>query len=362
MNIKIIIGTKAELIKMFPLIHELKRKSKDFEIIATGQHDLTKLVHKLNINDEIYYINDPREGFMLSSKDAISFAYKSIPKLKKILSRKDLVIVHGDTISTVIGALSGRLVNAKVSHIEAGLRSWDFKEPFPEEINRNLADFLSNILIAVSKLSYRNLLLQFPWKRDIYLVGNTIIDSAKIAINYSKINPPKEDYGIVSIHRHENLKNKLRMIKIINILLKISEKIKLYFFMHKNTEKALKLYNLYEYLKRSERIIIREPLEYPDFIRFLSSSKLLLTDGGSIQEESLIFNVPCIILRMKTERIEGVFTGLNYLSRLNIKETVKKAEEFLSGNYPRNVKNPYGESGVSKRIVSILMEYVEDKN
>ncbi|BBL45439.1 UDP-N-acetylglucosamine 2-epimerase [Nanobdella aerobiophila] len=356
--IKVIIGTRAELIKMIPLIIECK--DLEYEVLFTGQHDVDYILEKFDIKDKINYkyIIKPRKGFELNTREAIRFGIKTSFIIKNTLNKDDIIIVHGDTIATFSGSFAGFLKRIKTVHIEAGLRSWDPFEPFPEEIIRNIADYFSNILFPVSKASYINIKKQFPWKKDIYNVGNTINDSALLAYNLGKdINIPDEEYGLISIHRHENLKSKLRMAKIIKIIAETSKKIKLIMPLYDNTKKALEKYELLKYLENNKNIEIINPTDYITFIRYLSKSRILLTDGGSIQEESIIFRIPSILLRMKTERTEGLYTGINYLSKLNIKETMKKINEFLEERYNKNYENPYGKPGVSKKIIKIIKKY-----
>lgn len=356
--IKFVIGTRAELIKMIPVI--LEAKDLEYEVIFTGQHNVDYLLEKFQIKDKINYkyLTKPRKGFELNTKEAIKFGLKYSFLLKKHLDKNDIVIVHGDTISTLIGAFAGYMKRIKVAHIESGLRSWDPFEPFPEEIIRNTVDYFSTILFVVSKLTYRNIKRQFPWKKHVYNTGNTINDSALLAYKLGKdIEIYEEDYGLVSVHRHENLKSKYRMAKIVKIILETAKRIKLIIPMYENTKKALVNYGLYDYLIKNRNIKIVEPMDYITFIKYLANSRILLTDGGSIQEESLIFKIPSILLRMKTERIEGLLTGLNYLSKLDIKETIKKIDEYLEGKYNKDFINPYGKPGSSKKIMRILKNY-----
>ncbi len=359
--IKFLIGTRAELIKIFPIIKELDKLRREYLIISTGQHNINYLLKVFNIDKErVLYLNSPKEGFLLSITRALRFCSHSVIKIKKhqIINSKDLIVVHGDTLSTVIATVGTKLRGCKVVHLEAGLRSWDLFEPFPEEISRNVVDFLSDILITVSKESYKNIRKQFPWKRNVYMIGNTIIDAALYAFNYNlEVELPKEDYAIVSIHRHENLTKKWRLMRIVKIIKEASKMIRLYIFMYKNTKLALQRFGLYKYLRNNKNIVIMRPLDYIRFIKWLANAKLLLTDGGSIQEESIVFRVPSIILRLKTERTEGLKTGLNYLSKLKVDPTISKIRGFLNGEYPKKVKNPYGKPGLTKKIVKILLSY-----
>ncbi|MDY6771488.1 MAG: UDP-N-acetylglucosamine 2-epimerase, partial [Candidatus Nanohaloarchaea archaeon] len=179
-----------------------------------------------------------------------------------------------------------------------------------------------------------------------------IVDSATAA---EKIGEPyeKEGYGIVTVHRHENIKSRKRMEKIVKIIEKSPRE--LIFPLHDNTRDALEKYGLLHRIQESDTVTIHELIDYPDFINMLKNADILYTDGGSMQEESLMYHVPCVILRNRTERKEGLATGINYLSKFEVEETRKKAEELVKKE-KKDYKNPYGEPGVSKRIVDRLEE------
>ena len=155
------------------------------------------------------------------------------------------------------------------------------------------------------------------------------------------------------MHRHENLKNKKRMEKIIKILEKV--KIKAIWPLHDNTAFHLKKYGLMKKLKEMDNMEITPLVSYSKFIFLLSNCKYLITDGGSIQEESLVFKKPCILLRNKTERQEGLYTGINFLTKLNFEYAKKIIGKIENNEFKiKNFKNPYGGKGVSKKIVDIL--------
>ena len=181
-------------------------------------------------------------------------------------------------------------------------------------------------------------------KKKIFVVGNTIIDSANFALNLSKnykIKPlSKKKFALVSIHRHENIKNEERLKRLVKILLTLE--IPTYFTMHDNTKKQLIESGLYEKLEKNKNIKIIETLDYPSFIYQIKNCSLILCDGGSMQEESLIFEKPCIILRKATERQEGLQTNFQFLSDLNVEKTKEKIKEYLSPDFKiRKFKNPY---------------------
>jgi len=363
-EIAIILGTRAELIKIFPLMIELKNKGKDYYFIHTGQHNLGNLCEKLGIKKPDVVLTeepDKTSKFNVNQIKAILWNIGLIFKIKKELKKlKNLkyIIYHGDTMTTATASIaSSRMLNPfkkyKNVHLEAGLRSFNNREPFPEEITRRVVGSFSDILFAVSRIAESNL----KKKKRVILVGNTIIDSAKIALDIAKKNNVKplsrKKFVLVTVHRHENLKSKKRMEKIVEILSNLE--IPTFFSMHDNTISRLKKFGLYEKLLENKNIKIISPMDYPTFIYQISKCALVICDGGSMQEESLIFKKPCILLRMNTERIEGLETNFQFLSKLDVEKTKEKIKEYLNPKFKiKSFENPYGKKGVSKKIVGIL--------
>ncbi len=366
--IAIIIGTRAELIKTFPVMLELEKRDIEYTFIHTGQHDLGDLVKTFGVKEPDVVLTPPPRGkttkFWGRVSKAIAWNLEIVPRIRnEIKRRQDLkfVLYHGDTMSTAAASVaSSELLNPGKSfknvHLEAGLRSGSIFEPFPEEISRKIADRFSDILFAVSDLSAQNLKRE-KQKGEIIPVGNTIIDSANYAsllAEKMRINAPSGEYALATVHRHENIKSRERLKNIIEILKRVP--IKIYFMRYDNTERQLKKFDLLDSLKSIKNLEITEIKSYVEFIQWLKNAKILFTDGGSVQEESLVFKVPCIILRKRTERQEGLKTGLNFLSEFDVERTVKKVEEYLSDEFViPEFKNPYGEVGVSQRIVEYLM-------
>jgi UDP-N-acetylglucosamine 2-epimerase (non-hydrolysing) len=277
---------------------------------------------------------------------------KEVKKLKNL----KYVLYHGDTMTTATASIAtSRLLNPfkkyKNVHLEAGIRSFNNFEPFPEEISRRIVGIFSDILFAVSNLAKYNL----RKRKGVIKVGNTILDSADIAFRKAKKIKPlsNKKFALITIHRHENLKSKKRMKKIIEILKSLE--IPSFFAMHDNTLNKIKKFGFYKELIENENIKIISPMDYPEFIYQTSKASLIICDGGSMQEESLIFKKPCIILRMATERQEGLESNFQFLSKLDVDKTKEKIKGYLSPNFKvKDFKNPYGEIGVSKKIVEML--------
>jgi len=367
MTIAFIIGTRAELIKTFPVMLELQKRNISYYFIHTGQHQLTDLCEKFSIKyPDVILTKEPKGNSKFYAKAAkaifwnISLIFKIRKALKKI-ENLDYVLYHGDTMTTTSASIaSSKLLNPfkkyKNVHLEAGLRSENYFEPFPEEISRIIAGKFSDILFAVSERSKNNL-KKYKNTKTIILSGNTILDSANIAYNMAKANHTKplstKRFGLISIHRHENIKNKKRLSKIVDIL--SSLEMTSFFTIHDNTRKQLERFNLYNKLKQNKNIILIDPLDYVSYVYQIAHCSLIVCDGGSLQEESLIFGKPCILLRNYTERQEGLDSNFQFLSKLNVQKTIAKIKEYSSPKFKvKPFPNPYGKVGLSKKIVDIL--------
>jgi len=364
-NIAIVIGTKAELIKCMPIMMELNKQKKDYYFIHTGQHSLKSICEEFKLKRPDFVLsNAPKMSTKFWSKvnrNSIFWFISIIPKIKDILKKlkPKYVIYHGDTMSTAAASIaSSKLLNPEKNwknvHLEAGLRSGSLFEPFPEEISRQISDMFSNILLAVSERSFGNL-KKYQGKKEIFITGNTIVDSSAIAYNKArkKYKKQKYEYVLINIHRHENLKSKERMRKIVEILKNVE--IRAIWPLHDNTAHFLEKYGLLNDLKEMKKFKMISLASYSEFIFLLANCKYIITDGGSIQEESLIFKKPCIILRKRTERQEGLNTGINFLTRLNISYSKNIIENIKKGKINvKNFKNPYGKPGISKKILEIL--------
>ncbi len=366
-KIVIVIGTKAELIKTFPIMLELQKQKKDYWFIHTGQHPLGKACEDFGVKKPDFILSkEPKISTKFWSKinkNSFSWFLSMIFKIRRLIKRikPRYVIYHGDTMSSAAAAIaSSKLLNSKKTwkniHLEAGLRSGSLFEPFPEEISRQISDRFSDILLAVSDLTEKNL-HKYKNKKRIIKVGNTIIDSALISYNKAKRmkqKKPRGKYALINIHRHENLNSRERLEKITEVIRNI--KIKAIWPLHENTFHYIKKYGLMKKIENMNNIDIIPLTNYFHFIYLLANCEYLITDGGSIQEESLIFKKPCIILRKKTERQEGLSIGINFLTGLNVKYTKKIIKDIEKGKIKvKKFKNPYGEKGVSKKIVGVLI-------
>ena len=365
-KIAIVIGTKAELIKCMPIMRELQDEKIDYVFIHTGQHPLKKACSDFGVKKPDYVLSkEPELTTKFWSKinnNSFFWNISMVFKIRKLIRKlkPKYVIYHGDTMTTADAAIgTSKIFNPFGKtwhnvHLEAGLRSGSMLEPFPEEISRRICSIFSDTLLAVSVLSEENL-KNSSTKGKIFRVGNSVIDSVHIVKDIARnLIPIKEkDFVLINVHRHEHLRSKEKMTRIVEILSAV--KSDAIWPLHDNTKYHLEKYGLFDKVKSMNNIRITPLTDYFTFVRYMDRCKYLITDGGSIQEESLILKKPCVILRNRTERQEGLKSGYNFLTKLDVKKSQKIIRDIESGkikatDYP----NPYGEKGVSKKIVELL--------
>jgi len=315
-KIIVIIGTRAQLIKTAPFIKELEKTKTPFSFIFTGQHSdtiddlLTEFkISKPTLNlQEKFEADTLGKGFFWLIKTIYYFIFKK-SQIFSNLDKKSIIITHGDTTTTCLVALFSKLYGYRVAHLESGLRSFNIFNPFPEEINRIITFCFSDIYLCPNEWALNNL-KNYRGKK-INTKGNTLIDSLKIALATTAI-PEIHDkkFALVSIHRFENLFFKSRFLELINEIQKLSTKIKIKFVLHPVTEKILKKRNLFESLKGNPNIELSPRMGYSKFMQTLKNSEYMISDGGSNQEECSYLGTPCLLMRKKTERIEGLDSNI----------------------------------------------------
>ena len=345
----IILGTKAELIKMVPIFLEFDKRKIDYCFIHTGQHDFGELLKTFKIRTPDIILNQTN-GFSGNTGGALSWAIQTFKELYSILKKErgQFIIYHGDTQSTAIAAGVALLTGNRGVHVEAGLRSGNLREPFPEEGVRRIVDLISNVCFTPSEKCSARL----KYKQNVFNVGNTVYDTIKCLNLDKKYKKPKKQYAVCTIHRHENIKSRERMIKILNILDKCPIEVRWY--MHENTRKKLEEYDLLQTIKNNNIIIIPEKLDYFSFIPEFAKSSLIITDGGGMSDEAAYFKVPALLLRMNTEREELINSSCQILSELSV-EDVEMWMKFLLASYETDFENnPYYKENSSKLIIDIL--------
>jgi UDP-N-acetylglucosamine 2-epimerase (non-hydrolysing) len=346
-----VIGTRPEIIKMSPIIRECKYQGLEFAIVHTGQHYSYEM-------DRIFFeqLNLPLPEFNLDVGSGTHGAQTAaiLEGVENILTRHPpgIVLVQGDTNSVCAGALAAVKMHIPVGHVEAGLRSCD--RSMPEEINRIIADHISDQLFAPTELSRQNLLKEGIDAERITLTGNTVVDAVhqNIRIAQLKVHPLEElglkprRYFLVTSHRAENVDDPLRLSHILTALRRINSHFDLpvVFPMHPRTQKMIR-----EFALSTDGIRVIDPVGYLEFLILESQAALILTDSGGVQEESCILSVPCVTLRENTERPETIDVCSNILAGTNPEKIFSAAAQMI--NLPRIWNNPFGEGDAAQRII-----------
>ncbi|MHC5229784.1 non-hydrolyzing UDP-N-acetylglucosamine 2-epimerase [Enterococcus sp. LJL99] len=359
-RIMTVFGTRPEAIKMAPLIKEINGDER-FEsiVVVTAQHRqmLDQVLETFDIKPD-FDLNIMKDGQTLS--DITVRVIKSLDDVIPV-AKPDIILVHGDTTTTFAASISAFYHQVKIGHVEAGLRTWNKLSPFPEEVNRQLTDVLSDVYFAPTKQSKMNLLKENHQEEHIYITGNTAIDAMKYTINSDYSNELLQNSTemkniLVTMHRRENLGKPMEQVfKAINRVITNFSDIQVIFPIHKNP----KVRELAEKtLISSNRIKIIEPLDVIDFQNYSNNSYLILTDSGGVQEEAPSLGVPVLVLRDTTERPEGIDAGTLLLvgtDENNVYDNVEKL--LIDSNLYKNMSqtaNPYGDGEASKRILNAI--------
>ena len=307
------IGTKAQFIKMAPVMVELRNRDIPFRYIDSGQHaELTRVLR------QTFGIPEPdvclRSGKDVSSLlSAVSWSSKltllSLAGKKKLRNKifpgEGICLIHGDTLSTLFGMRMAKAAGLKIGHVEAGLRSFCIWHPFPEELIRIYCMKRCDVLFAPSVEAQNNLKAMKVRGRVIKVDGNTVVDALRLMEKIpTTIDVPQQPFALVTCHRLETITRKNRLRRVVLLLNRFAERILVLFVIHTPTSKYLKKFHLAEQISPAVRILGMQ--NYLNFGALLRSAKLVLTDGGSIQEECAYLNKPCLILRNKTERPDGL--------------------------------------------------------
>lgn len=304
-----LLGTKAQLIKMFPLMRELRARGIPYTYIDTVQHGplCEKIRAILNLPPPDHFLAKPGtliESTARSVTWGIGVVLRAFRRRKMLFPGKGIVLVHGDTLSTLLGLIIGRLCRQQVCHVEAGERTHRLLSPFPEEIIRRIVDRHSHLLLACGQRQHQNIQAEGISRKTVNLDYNTLLDAVQ-AVAETAANTTDENQVrpiLVSIHRFETITSRTRMNFLVDALERLAATNQLIFGLHPPTRKKLDEFGLLQRLRALPSLQLRNLFEYPDFIRTLRSCKFILTDGGGPQEESFFLGVPCLLLRSETER------------------------------------------------------------
>jgi UDP-N-acetylglucosamine 2-epimerase len=342
----LVIGTRPQIIKSAPIINLAKNdKEIQLEIVHTGQHydyEMSKqFFNELEIPDPIVNLNvgSGLQGWqtaeMLKGLETVFLSEKP-----------DLIIVPGDTNSTLAAALAAVKLRIPIAHVESGARSFDMS--MPEEINRILTDHCSKILFAVSSNCLNNLVKEGIDRERVYLVGDTMYESllkhqAEIKNDQAlrELGIKRGFYYVLTLHRQENVDDR---IKLKNIFQGLSlENVLIVFPCHPRTKSRLIEAGIYDIIKKSEKIMLIEPVPYYRMLNLIKNARGTITDSGGVQKEAYWLGTPCITLRENTEWIETTINGTNILTgtdphkiQKEIKKLTKKKRTYTSDLFIKN--------------------------
>ncbi|MBQ6495001.1 MAG: UDP-N-acetylglucosamine 2-epimerase (non-hydrolyzing) [Bacilli bacterium] len=356
-----IFGTRPEAIKMAPLVKELEnRKEIESIVCVTAQHRemLDQVLNVFDIKPD-YDLNIMKQGQTLSE-----ITSRVLLGLEDVIKKENpnIILVHGDTTTTFAGALAAFYNQVDIGHVEAGLRTWDKYSPFPEEMNRQMVDRLTDMFFAPTEVSKNNLLNEGIDENKIYVTGNTAIDAMKTTVKDEYDNEVFDWIGkdrmiLLTAHRRENLGEPMRRIfKAIKRVVDEYDDIKVVYPIHLNPKVREVAYEVFEDM---DRIKLIEPLEVIDFHNFINKSYIILTDSGGIQEEAPSLGKPVLVLRDTTERPEGITAGTLKLVGTDedviyneTKKLLEDKDEYLKMS---KASNPYGDGTASKQIVDAII-------
>ncbi|MFN5415985.1 MAG: non-hydrolyzing UDP-N-acetylglucosamine 2-epimerase [Flavobacteriia bacterium] len=376
MKIKVLVvfGTRPEAIKMAPVIKELKNDSFfDTKVCVTAQHRemLDQVLEFFNINAD-YDLN-----LMRPQQNLFNLTALIINELKPVLEdfNPNYVLVHGDTTTTMASSIAAFYNGSKVCHVEAGLRTFNKKSPFPEEMNRVITGHIADYHFAPTETSFKNLVDEKINKDTILITGNTVIDALiqsveKVnSIDFSspeidklkKIIKKEKNIILVTGHRREN--HGMGFINICKALKQISEEaenVQIIYPVHLNPNVQKPVYDL---LSDNPNINLVDPLPYEAFVWLMDKSKLIITDSGGVQEEAPSIGKPVLVMRDTTERPEAVEAGTVILVGTHTEKIVKEALALLQNESKYKemslLHNPYGNGDASAKILNFLKQLNE---
>ena len=367
-NILFVFGTRPEVIKLAPVILELKKYPDRYNVIICNTEQQKELS-----NQTLEYFSlkaDINLDCMKPNQSLAEVQTRILASLDKVFSENkiDATIVQGDTMTVLCGALVSFYNKIPVFHVEAGLRSYDIFEPFPEEVMRQMTSRVADLHFAPTEKNKNALLKENIDENKIHIVGNTVID-ALFCLSGETMNKAGEFYNnqgieindklvLITAHRREN--HGERIDRIISAISYLAEKYSDHTFVipvHPNPNVKEKIHGK---LKDFSNIKLLTPLDYPNLVYLMKHAKLILTDSGGIQEEAPSFGCPTLVMRYETERQEGIDAGVSKLVGADYDKIIKESELILNQTRKDSrlkAQNPYGNGTSSKQIEKIISEY-----
>lgn len=367
-KVLLVFGTRPEAIKMAPLALEMQNHSKiDCKVCVTGQHE-EMLAQVLNIFE---LVPDFNLKIMEENQDVFTITQKILIGLKEVFKtyQPDLILVHGDTASTLGAALAAFFSKIPIAHIEAGLRTGNLLSPWPEEGNRKLVGSIADWHFAATEDAKNNLLKENVAESQIFVTGNTVIDALILAskkVDEDELNTTLQQKFafclakpmlLVTAHRRENIGKGIQNIaEALKQLALENPALNIVFPVHKNPNIRQ---TVFEILEDIENVYLIEPLEYLDFVFLMKNAYLILTDSGGIQEEAPSLGKPVLVMRDTTERGEAVLAGTVKLIGSSKESIVSMTTQLLTNqnlyHQMTTAHNPYGDGHAAKYIVDKII-------
>ena len=359
-----VFGTRPEAIKMAPLVQKLKQDERFEEVtVVTAQHRemLDQVLNIFKIQPDYDF------NIMKKNQSLEGITAKVLVDMTKVLKevKPDIVLVHGDTTTTFAASLASFYLQCPLGHVEAGLRTWNKYSPFPEEMNRQMTDDLTDLYFAPTKVSKQNLLKENHHSENIFITGNTAIDALAETVQDDyhhevlDLIKPGNKIILVTMHRRENQGEPMRRVfKVMKQVVDSHDNVEIIYPVHLSP-RVQKV--AHEILGNDPRIHLIAPLDVVDFHNLAKLSYFIMTDSGGVQEEAPALNKPVLVLRDTTERPEGVEAGTLKLVGTQVDQVKKAMLELLENKavYEQmaQARNPYGDGHASERIMDDIAYY-----
>ena len=354
MKVAVIGGSRPELIKLAPVCWQLE-KSTEFELLLclTGQHEeqTRQLAAELELNVHTMF-NLGQRGDSVAHLTGLM-----LPLIDDFLEKNevDLTVVQGDTASTFAASLSSFFRGIPVAHVEAGLRTWDLRHPFPEEAIRRMVTIITSVHFAPTTEARDNLISDGVSPGSIHVVGNTVVDTLRRILPLSVPSGVGKYRVLMTAHRRENWQSEIQSLtELAKKITSDDPKIQVDWVLHPNPMVSSTVQSS---LRNCPRITLHPPLEYRDFLGRLSQSSLVITDSGGIQEEAVSLGIPTLVAREKTERPEGITSGVTQLLARNMGDRVAQVREIIRDSRHGSTITPqeiYGDGNSGLAISTIL--------
>ncbi|MEN8130435.1 MAG: UDP-N-acetylglucosamine 2-epimerase (non-hydrolyzing) [Pseudomonadota bacterium] len=366
-RIAVIMGTRPEAIKLGPVVHELKARDQEFEtvVVATAQHRqmLDQVLSLFGISPDVDL------DLMSPNQDLSDLTARVLKMVKPVLQevRPDLLIVQGDTTTVFATALAAFYLGQSVAHVEAGLRSHDNQNPFPEEVNRRLATVLTDVHLAPTALAFQELVREGVARDRIVITGNTVVDalanhltrsSALVGAGLEHIPFDSHRILLATSHRRESLGEDLENIcfALRDLVERVPDLAVVYpVHLNPNVSRTVK-----DILGGVDRVYLTPPLGYEAFLYLMRRAYLILTDSGGVQEEAPALHKPVLVLRQVTERPEASLAGMSKIVGISREVIVAQAIKLLTDRAAYHAmttgENPYGDGRAAERIVDVISQ------